>query len=56
VAKVEIGCGGIEAKFDAEEATRGDFFRELLTRMDVGETRKKGFRGHGMSLTALERR
>jgi len=24
--------------------------------MDVGEARKKGFRGHGMILTALERR
>jgi len=56
VAKVEIGCGGIEAKFDAERATRGYFFRELLTRMDVGQARKKGFRGHRMSLTALERR
>ena len=50
MAKVEIGRRGIEAKFDAEGAARGDFFRELFTRMDVGEARKKGFRGHGVRL------
>ena len=47
---MEIGCGGIEAKFDAEGAARGDFLRELLTRMNVGEARKKGFRRHGVRL------
>jgi len=50
VAKVEIGCGRIEAKFDSQGAGGGDFFCKLLTRMDVGQARKKGFRGHGVRL------
>jgi hypothetical protein len=36
VAKVEIGGGGIEAKFDAERAAEGEFFCELFAGMDVG--------------------
>jgi hypothetical protein len=50
VTKVEIGRGGIEAKFDAERAAEGEFFCELFAGMDVGETRKKGFRRHGVRL------
>jgi hypothetical protein len=36
MAKVEVGGGGIEAKFDAERAAEGEFFCELFAGMDVG--------------------
>ena len=36
MTKVEIGRGGIEAKFDAERAAEGEFFCELFAGMDVG--------------------
>ena len=47
---MEIGGGGIEAKFDAEGAAEGEFFCELFACVNVGEARKKGFRGHGVRL------
>ena len=47
---MEIGGGGVETKFDAERAAEGEFFGELFPGMDVGEARKKGFRGHGVRL------
>ena len=47
MAKVEIGGGGIETKFDAERAAEGEFFGELFAGMDVGQARKKEFNGHG---------
>ena len=47
VAKVEIGGGGVETKFDTERAAEGEFFGELFPGMDVGQTRKKEFNGHG---------
>ena len=47
MAEVEIGGGGIEAKFDAERAAEGEFFGELFPGMDVGQARKKEFNGHG---------
>ena len=50
VAKVEVGGGGIETKFDAEGAAGGEFFGKLFAGMDVGEARKKSIGGHGVSL------
>ena len=50
MAKVEVGCGGIETKFDAERAAEGEFFCELFACVDVGEARKKGIRRHGVRL------
>ena len=53
VAEVKVGGGGIEAKFDAEGATRGEFFGKLFSGMDVGEARKKSIGGHGVSLIGM---
>jgi hypothetical protein len=49
---VKVGSGGIEAEFDAEGATRGEFFGELFPGVDVGEAREKGICGHEVSLIA----
>ena len=53
VAKVEIGGGGVETKFDAEGAAGGEFFGKLFSGMDVCEAREKGICGHEMSLIGM---
>jgi len=53
VAEVKVGSGGVEAKFDAEGAPRGEFFGELFAGMDVGEARKKSIGGHEVSLIGM---
>jgi hypothetical protein len=50
VAEVKVGSGGIEAEFDAEGATGGEFFGELFPGVDVGEAREEGICGHEVSL------
>jgi len=53
VAEVEVGGGGVEAKFDAEGATGGEFFAKFFAGMDVGEARKKSICGHEVSLIGM---
>jgi len=53
VAEVKVGSGGVETEFDAEGATRGEFFGELFPGMDVGEARKKRIGGHEVSLIGM---
>lgn len=53
VPEVEVGGGGVETEFDAEGATRGEFFGKLFPGMDVGEAREKGICGHEVSLIGM---
>jgi len=36
VTEMQVGSGGVEAKFDAERPTRGEFLGELLSGVNVG--------------------